>query len=301
MNRISVIIPTFRRPDSLIEAARSVFAQDCLDRYEVELVIVDNDPARSADRAWPVIRDEATIPVIHARAPQPGVANARNAGLAVSTGSLVAFLDDDETAGPGWLSALAAAQARFDADVVFGPVRADLPPEARHRAFLEGFFSRQGPVETSATAQYWGCGDSLIRRAALPKPEPFDPARNLTGGEDDLLFQTMARAGARFAWSAEAVVFEHPDPRRLTLRYALKRGFAYGQGPAAAAFAAGPLRWPAIPLWMGWGLLQALVYGVQALCSDGERRPFALDRAARGLGKLLWFPPFKLRFYGATA
>jgi glycosyltransferase involved in cell wall biosynthesis len=299
MIQISVVVPTYRRPDALAEAARSVFAQDCLDRFEVELVVVDNDPLRSADRVMAELRAEATMPLIHARAPSPGVANARNAGLAVCLSPLVAFLDDDEVASPGWLSALVEAQQRFDADVVFGPVRASLPEGAAHRAFLEGFFSRQGPAETALTARYWGCGDSLVRRAALPKPEPFDPDRNLTGGEDDLLFQTLARAGARFAWSAEAVVFEHPDPDRQTLGYALKRGFAYGQGPASAAYASGPMGWPAIPLWMGWGLLQALAYGALSLCMGSERRPFALDRAARGLGKLLWFPPFKLRFYGA--
>jgi hypothetical protein len=27
----------------------------------------------------------------------------------------------------------------------------------------------------------------------------------------------------------------------------------------------------------------------------------ALDRAARGLGKLLWWGPFKIRFYGRAA
>jgi hypothetical protein len=28
------------------------------------------------------------------------------------------------------------------------------------------------------------------------------------------------------------------------------------------------------------------------------RRAFFLDKAARGLGKTLWFPPFMMKFYG---
>ena len=55
--------------------------------------------------------------------PAAGVANARNAGMTQATGGLIAFLDDDEEASPGWLAALIEAQRRFDADVVFGPVR----------------------------------------------------------------------------------------------------------------------------------------------------------------------------------
>ncbi|RIJ43461.1 glycosyltransferase, partial [Maribellus luteus] len=53
--------------------------------------------------------------------PEPGVANARNAALAVAKGAMIAFLDDDEEAPPGWLAALIAAQARLGADAVFGP------------------------------------------------------------------------------------------------------------------------------------------------------------------------------------
>ena len=91
-----------------------------------------------------------------------------------------------------------------------------------------------------------------MRRTALSEPAPFSVTRNHVGGEDDLLFQQMKAAGARFAWAPEAWVWEHPDPSRITLAYAL-------------------------------------------------RRAFALDRAARGLGKVLWFPPFKPRFYGLPA
>jgi hypothetical protein len=52
---------------------------------------------------------------------------------------------------------------------------------------------------------------------------------------------------------------------------------------------------------MGVGLGQTAVYGSVAIAKWLLGRPdraAALDRAARGLGKVLWFPPFKPRFYG---
>jgi hypothetical protein len=55
---------------------------------------------------------------------------------------------------------------------------------------------------------------------------------------------------------------------------------------------------------MGVGLAQMLVYGALAAVKCALRRPdraFTLDRAARGFGKLIWFPPFKFRFYGQAA
>ena len=55
--------------------------------------------------------------------------------------------------------------------------------------------------------------------------------------------------------------------------------------------------------WMAIGLAQTGVYGLLAGLKwlvDAPDRAFALDRAARGLGKFLWWGPFKLRFYGQS-
>ena len=154
------------------------------------------------------------------------------------------------------------------------------------------FFSREGPAQSGPIDDYHGCGNSLVRRAALPDPNrPFDAVRNRTGGEDDLLFGGMKTAGARFAWAADAWVWEDPAPERLTLLYAMKRAYAYGQGPCADS-AAGKR-----PL----GVAQTAVYGAMAAVKWAVRSPdraYALDRVARGFGKILWFPPFKFKFYG---
>jgi hypothetical protein len=249
---------------------------------------------------------EAPFPVTYVHEPEPGVANARNAALAQARGAFIAFLDDDEEAPEGWLAALLAAQARFDADVVFGPVRGRAPPQVtRHRDYLERFFSREGPAEAGLLPHYYGCGDSLLRRAALPDPQkPFSAIRNHIGGEDDLLFGQMKARGARFAWEPAAWVWEDPVPSRLTLAYTIRRAFAYGQGPSAACAAAQPRDWLGLAGWMAQGLVQAAVFGALAGIKGLVRAPdfaFTLDRAARGLGKTLWWGPFKLHFYGLRA
>ncbi len=59
----------------------------------------------------------------------------------------------------------------------------------------------------------------------------------------------------------------------------------------------GILRWGVI------GAAQTLVYGALALILWGLRRPeraFMIDRAARGLGKVFWAQPFRIKFYGRT-
>lgn len=304
--RVSLVIPTQRRLDGLAVAARSTFSQQDIDFADLELIVVDNDQTPSAQPLTQLLAAEAPFPVVYVHEPEPGVANARNAALERAGGDFIAFLDDDEEAPAGWLAALLAAQVRFDADVVFGPVRGRAPQGVqRHRSYLERFFSREGPAAAGVLDHYYGCGDSLIRRAALPDPKrPFSPIRNHIGGEDDLLFGQMREAGAVFAWEPAAWVWEDPVPSRLTLRYTIPRAFAYGQGPSAACAAASPPDRVGLAKWMAQGLVQAGVFGLLAGCKWLVRAPdfaFTLDRAARGLGKTLWWGPFKMQFYGLRA
>ena len=301
---ITVIVPTFRRPGPLAVAVRSILAQQGFAPGEVELVVVDNDPAGSARAAFDALAAGAAMPMAYVRAATPGVAQARNAGVGRAGGSLIAFLDDDEEAPPHWLAALVAAQAATGAAAVFGPVRAELPASVEHhRGYLQRFFSRVGPADSGVIDGYHGCGNSLVVRNALPHPaRPFSAARDHTGGEDDLLFGTMQDRGARFAWAAEAWVVEHVAEGRANLGYAMRRAFAYGQGPTEACVAA--RRWAGVARWMAVGAAQATVFGLLAALQWLARAPGraeALDRAARGLGKLLWFGVFRIEFYGRAA
>jgi hypothetical protein len=300
---VSLAIATQRRPVGLAKAVRSMFRQTGVVTGALELVVVDNDAVRSAQALVAALAAEAPFPVRYVHEPAAGVANARNAALAAASGDLIAFLDDDEEAAPGWLAALIDAQARFAADVVFGPVEARAPAHVqRHREYLQRFFSREGPAEPGVIDHYYGCGDSLIRRAALPHPTaPFLAERNETGGEDDHLFGVMQRAGARFAWAPAALVWEDPVPARLTLRYALARAFAYGQGPTYGCATAEPPDWAGVARFMSTGLIQAGVFGLFGAVQwlrGAPHRAFALDRAVRGAGKVLFGGPFAMKFYG---
>lgn len=302
--RISIIIPTQRRPGPLALAARSALAQIGVDRSEIELVVVDNDGVPSALPVVEQLRTGTEVPILYVHEARPGVAHARNAGLAAASGGLIAFLDDDEEAPAGWLAALLATQVRHQSDAVFGPVRARVPETVPHRDYLARFFSRFGPEAEGPMPGYFGCGNSLVRRAALPDPvAPFALERNHIGGEDDLLFGHMQAAGARFAWAPEAWVHEDPAPSRLTLKYTLLRAFAYGQGPTEHCASSVPPDRLGVAKWMAIGVGQSLVFGAVAAVAwitGAPDRAQRLDRAARGLGKTLWFGPFKLSFYGQT-
>lgn len=299
---IAVIVPTLRRPAELARALRSIFAQTGVETRLREIVVVDNDPKATAREAVGALVTESPCPLLYVHEPKPGVATARNAALQATDAPLIAFLDDDEAAELHWLSALIAGQVVTGADVVFGPIRGRVPEGTGWTtAYLERFFGRQGPAGTGLIDHAYGCGNSLMVRAtALPGPAPFDTAADQSGGEDDALFSALEARGGRFGWAANAWVDEFAPPHRATLNYALARAFAYGQSPPQIAHRAGKAG--AVLFWMGVGVAQTLIWGAASLglmLIASPKRAETLDRAARGLGKVLWMEGLEPHFYGA--
>jgi succinoglycan biosynthesis protein ExoM len=301
MQAVSVIVPTMRRPESLERALRSLFAQTAVAGRLASIIVVDNDPGGTADATVAALSAHSPCPLIYRHEPRPGVATARNAGLEMTTAPLIAFLDDDEAATPGWLAALLTGLEQTGADVVFGPIAGRVPDGTGWITdYLESFFGREGPAETGLIDHAYGCGNSLMVRAtALPGPTPFDASADQSGGEDDALFAALEARGGRFGWAADAWVDEFAPPHRATMGYALARAFAYGQGPSQTAAKA--RNWPGVARWMIVGAAQAIVWGAAAAVLTLFMRPSRadmLDRTARGLGKIFWMKGFEPQFYG---
>jgi glycosyltransferase involved in cell wall biosynthesis len=298
--RVAVVIPTLRRQISLGRALTSLFSQDGGADLIAEIVVVDNAPEGSARQTVEGLAPASPAPLIYVHEPRPGVATARNAGVnAVTRSDYIAFLDDDEEASPGWLAALSRTHLALQADVTFGPVRGVAAVKASQKAYMDGFFSRTGPATSGLLEDaIFGCGNSILTRAtALAGPAPFDPAADLTGGEDDRLFTALKARGARFAWAADAFVYEHAPAHRARLAYTFKRALGYGQSPAQICARRGD--WVGVGGWMLIGAAQAGLYGVIAAGLWALRRPVRFhyaDKAMRGLGKLVWFSV--LNFYG---
>lgn len=299
---VSVLIPTFRRPDGLSRALKSVFAQT---RLPDEIVVVDNAPEGGAKAVIDALASRSPVTLTHVHEPAPGVANARNAGFAAAKGRHIAQLDDDQSAAPDWFAGLMETRDRLDAPVVFGPVKAETIEGGRLRqAYMTRLYSRAGPDRDRLVAKPFGCGNSLIDRAAAPLPAlPFDPATNETGGEDDLLFAYLASQGIRFGWSAGAQVIEHVDPARARWRYLMARSFAFGQGPSQACLSGKRVQLLQLAAWMGIGAAQMVVFGLAAgpaRLAGAHTAAAFIDKAVQGAGKLFWMDAFEPRFYGTA-
>lgn len=99
--RISVVICAYSegRWRQIRAAVDSVRAQSL--QCDQIIVVVDHNPVLSARLA--AVLPDATVTE---NRESPGLSGARNTGIALSTGEIVAFLDDDAVAEPDWLKFL---------------------------------------------------------------------------------------------------------------------------------------------------------------------------------------------------
>jgi glycosyltransferase involved in cell wall biosynthesis len=269
-------------------------------------LLVDNDAQQSCASAAEQLRQESQVPFTYAIEAAAGVANARNTAVALAKGDFIAFLDDDEVAKPNWLAELIATQSATKADVVFGPIEARLPEgSAEPRSYFQAFFSRVLDGESRLIDKPYGCGNSLLKRDTVLKgPTPFNPSTNETGGEDDLLWHDVRTWGGSFAWAKDAWVYEDVPASRASWAYLTKRAFAYGHNTTAQWYDGADRSYSQVAYSMARGTLQAFVMAPISLllwAMRHEKRAWAFDKMMRGLGKVLWFGPFKVAFYGAAA
>lgn len=96
--RFSLIVATVDRTDVLQKLLQSIAIQQ---RNDFEVIVVDQN---DDDRLLPILAAyESHFPIQHLKLNQRSVSNARNAGIAVATGEVLGFPDDDAWMPQGML------------------------------------------------------------------------------------------------------------------------------------------------------------------------------------------------------
>ena len=159
--RFSIVVP-FRNAERFLEGCiRSLLDQKYPDdRYEI--LLVDN---ASSDRSVALARQHPAVRLLHQ--PQVGAYAARNLGLDHARGEIIAFIDSDCEADPGWLLALERALRDPEIGVVLG--RREFPVTAGPLKWLQAFEHHKADwvFGLPEPARYYGYTNNMAARAAL--------------------------------------------------------------------------------------------------------------------------------------
>ncbi|OAP39915.1 glycosyl transferase family A [Sinorhizobium glycinis] len=226
--QIDIGVCTFRRPE-LAATLRSLAAVTVPARATLRVIVADNDSKPSAKALVEKLLPEMPFEVTYLHCPASNISIARNACLDNSTGDLLAFIDDDETASRDWLVCLLEEAQASGADAVLGPVRAHYAPSAPAWMRRSDFHSTlpvwvKGEIRTGYT-----CNALLRIKAASLHGRRFKLALGRSGGEDTDFFTGMHQAGGTIAFAKDAWVHEPVPESRASFAWLARRRFRSGQ------------------------------------------------------------------------
>jgi len=217
--RISVVVCTYNGARTL----RECLAGLCdLDYPDCEVIVIDDG---STDGSAAIARQ---FPCRLVSTENRGLSRARNSGLELATGSIVAYIDDDAYPDPHWLRHLATAFRHSTHAGMGGP---NLPPPG-DGWIAECVASAPGnPVHilvSDREAEHVPGCNMAFRKAALEAIGGFDPQFRVAGDDVDLCWR-LTDAGFTLGFSPAAVVWHH---RRNSLRafWRQQRGYGRAEG-----------------------------------------------------------------------
>ena len=239
---LSFIVCTRNGADRLPGTLDSI-ATASRDAPGTELVVVDNgsqDCTATMVAAWSA-RAPLSVTLLHE--PRPGLAAARNAGIAAARGNLLAFTDDDCRLGPGYAANLLAHYKKDRAPVIRGgrvelgdprdlpfTIKIDLVP-----AVYDGISHPGGFIH--------GC-NMAMRRDVIARIGAFDPAFGagaaFKAAEDTEYVYRAHRAGIDIEYVPDCLVYHHHGRRHQDDIARLARTYAEGNGALYAKYARDP-------------------------------------------------------------
>jgi GT2 family glycosyltransferase len=214
---VSIIIITRNRPSLLHHCLEHVLAQSYPHK---EIIVVDSS---SNDESERLVAQYPAVISLRLHGQRNNMPQARNKGIAISSGDIIAFVDDDAMVEPGWLDALIDTYRAETVGAVGGRVieipkpHCDLltgSPSLSIRPSGQVITKNLGAASTDQVEVDWLPGGNMsFRRTVLEQVGGFDPAYTLTNWREDTdLGLRVKKAGWRIVFNPVMAVV-HFSPR----------------------------------------------------------------------------------------
>lgn len=279
--KISVILSTHNRADSLERTIQAILGLDSKE-HEMELIVVDNNSSGRTPELLKSLTGTPNLTLLHES--KPGKNCALNKAIeTVDLGDVTVFTDDDVTPTPDWLDQIARSVEQNEAFSIFGgavePVFQSPPPDWARNGFIsiimfarhnEGPTPKEyGPKDCPVGPNFWI--RSEILREGFRYNEFFGPRpKNRLMGSETTFINSLRDAGYRALWVPTAKLSHHIEPEATSEAAIINRSKRYGRSRAYRSKATtGPKNPPLSQIFRGvWNLLAGtknyLIYYLKA-------------------------------------
>ncbi len=226
---VSIIIPSYNRVAQLERCLRSLYALD-YPRQHLEILVVDD---ASTDETAPMLQRLLQEPAMQrfpvravTHAARKGVAISRNTGAETAKYDLLAYIDSDCVASPGWLTELVPALQDTRIAAVGGMIRSydTISTLGRYEDVRSSLFMgmRTQQVRLKGPLTYLPTANMLVRRAAWQQIGGFAP---LTFGEDVDFCRRLLTHNFQIRYLPQGIVY-HDYRTRLMAFFSIRASYA---------------------------------------------------------------------------
>ena len=240
MLRLSLVIATYNRAESLITALQSVVEQSA-PKEEWECVVVNNNSTDATEERFKSFAEaHPDVRLRMVSEARQGLSYARNRGIGESEGEYIAIIDDDERIAPDFISSyINLFDSTPDAVAAGGPIVAEYP--SGKPRWMSCFTERPiantmyfgDKVRLFPQGRIPGGGNMALRRSAVRRYGVFDTSlgyvgEQLIGGEECDLFERLQIAEAKYYYVPGAVMYHIITKEKLTLDYLSRLSYNVG-------------------------------------------------------------------------
>jgi glycosyltransferase involved in cell wall biosynthesis len=215
---LSIIIPTRDRP-LLLKQCLAALAQQTL-REGIEIIVADD--GRSGRE---VILPELGLSIQIVKAAQKGAASARMEAVAVASGSLLGFLDDDAIPDPTWINTILSRRTELESRLLaitgrILPLQTTVLSRARQARYDA---RQQTAISNGGRCTFFAGGNAAISKRTFNEIGGFD--RNMDMMHDGALLSSLEARGGWCEYD-HSLVIKHLHVKSVSEAY--KNAFRSG-------------------------------------------------------------------------
>ncbi len=235
--KISVVIAMYNAELVILDCLEALSKQDHLPD---EVIVVDNNSTDSSRKVVEgAMKPGGNLKIVLCSESKRGPGAARNKGVSISKGEIIAFTDTDCIPHPSWVkNILLAFDHDPDLDAIGG----------LHKFFPEAYKNEKPSAMEKFLTVFWL--SDCLPRAVISRKEDFFANKFIvtfncafkkfffeklngfdesfrTGEDVDITFRTLEAAGKIIAWDPGIMVYHKQN---ITFKDYFKKIFSYGEG-----------------------------------------------------------------------